>query len=53
MRRGKIVARMLADIPDDGTWLRRLRRWNVRHGFVVTIGAWAAMTVAGIWAIVR
>jgi hypothetical protein len=40
---------MLELIPDDGTWHRRLRRWNVRHNFVITFALWWALVVLVCW----
>jgi len=40
---------MLESMPDDGTWHRRLRRWNVRHNFVGTFVLWATLVLVVLW----
>jgi hypothetical protein len=36
---------MLERMPDDGTWHRRLRRWNVRYNYVGTFVVWAVLVL--------
>jgi hypothetical protein len=36
---------------NKGTALRRLRIWNARHGFPVSIGMWIAALLGLYWAI--
>jgi len=36
----------VSEIPDNGTWSRRLRRWNIQHGYSVSIAFWLAVLAA-------
>jgi hypothetical protein len=42
---------VLATIPDNGTWLRRLRRWNVKHHYVASLAIWATIVWALAWVV--
>ena len=37
-----VRALFLETIPENGTASRRVRRWNVKHGFILTYLTWAA-----------
>lgn len=39
----------LATIPDNGTWLRRVRRWNARHSFILSLAIWAVIIAIVVW----
>lgn len=43
------VEEHLAIVPDNGTLSRRIRRWNISHGYVLTGAVWAAIGVLIIW----
>lgn len=35
--------------PDNATWSRRLRLWNIRNRYVLSYAAWTVFVAFGLW----